>query len=55
VGQQGRLFLKFLVGVLQFLCRLCSSCASDWDCLSKSSVRMLASMVLSTMPMDSVN
>ena len=29
--------------------------ASDCDCLSRSSVRMLASMVLSTMPMLSVN
>ncbi len=29
--------------------------ASDCDCLSKSSVRMLAAIVLSTMPMLSVN
>ena len=36
-------------------CRLCSSWASDCDCLSRSSVRMLASIVLSTMPMDSVS
>ena len=36
-------------------CRLPSSDASDWDCLSRSSVRVLASMVLMTMPMDSVS
>ena len=36
-------------------CWLCSSRASDCDCLSRSSVRLLASMVLSTMPMLSVS
>ena len=35
--------------------RLCSSCASDCDCFSRSSVRMLASIVLITMPIDSVS
>ena len=35
--------------------RLCSSCASDCDCVSRSSVRMLASIVLITMPIDSVS
>ncbi len=35
--------------------RLCSSSASDCDCLSRSSVRELASMVLITMPMLSVS
>ncbi len=36
-------------------CWLCSSRARPWDCLSSSSVRLLASMVLSTMPIDSVS
>jgi hypothetical protein len=35
--------------------RLWSSCASDCDCVSRSSVRMLASIVLITMPMDSAS
>ena len=35
--------------------RLCSSCASVCDCVSRSSVRVLASIVLITMPMDSVS
>ncbi len=35
--------------------RVCSCCASDCDWVSRSSVRMFASMVLSTMPMDSVS
>ena len=34
---------------------LCSSSASACDCLSSSSVRMLAAIVLSTMPMLSVS
>ena len=51
VGQQAGLFLQFLVGFCNSSCWLCSSWASDCDCLSRSSVRMLASMVLSTMPM----
>src|SRR6266404_6208419 len=33
-------------------CRLCSSCASDCDCVSRSSVRVFASMVLMTMLID---
>ena len=36
-------------------CWLWSSCASVCDCFSRSSVRMLASIVLSTMPIDSVS
>ena len=36
-------------------CWLCSSRARPWDCFSSSSVRLLASMVLSTIPMDSVS
>jgi hypothetical protein len=36
-------------------CRLCSSEASDWDCVSRPSVRMFASMVLITIPMLSVS
>ena len=35
--------------------RLCNSLASDCDCSSRSSVRMLASIVLMTMPIDSVS
>jgi hypothetical protein len=33
----------------------CSSSASDCDCLSRSSVRVFASIVLITMPIDSVS
>jgi hypothetical protein len=36
-------------------CWLCSSRARDWDCRSRSSVRELASIVLSTIPIDSVS
>ncbi len=36
-------------------CWLCSSRARPWDCSSSSSVRVLASMVLSTIPIDSVS
>ena len=35
--------------------RLCSSSASDCDCVSRSSVREFASIVLITMPIDSVS
>ena len=52
LGQQLGFFLQLLVGLLQFfLPALQAPCASDCDCLSRSSVRMFASIVLSTMPM----
>ena len=36
-------------------CRLCNSCASDCDWVSRSTVRVLASIVLMTMPMLSAS
>src|SRR5664279_54041 len=35
--------------------RACRSCAWDWDCLSRFSVRVLASIVFSTSPMLSIS
>ena len=55
LGEQARLLLQLLVGLLQLSCCCCSSCVSAWDCFSSSSVRMLAAIVLSTMPMLSVS
>ena len=56
LGQQPRLLLQLLVGLLQLLLpALQLAGASDCDCLSRSSVRMLASIVLITMPMLSVS
>ena len=55
VRQQPRLLLQLLVGRCSSSWRLCSSCASACDCVSRSSVRMLASIVLITMPIDSVS
>jgi hypothetical protein len=36
-------------------CRICSSVASDCDCFRRSSVREFASIVLMTMPIDSMS
>jgi hypothetical protein len=36
-------------------CWLCSSSASDWDCVRRFSVRMFASIVFKTMPIDSIS
>src|SRR5262249_4657076 len=55
VGKQSRLLLELLVVCCSSCCRLCSSFASDCDCLSRSSVRVFASIVLITMPIDSVS
>ena len=49
VGEQARLLLQLLVGLLQL------TRASDCDCLSRFSVRVFASIVLITMPIDSVS
>ena len=53
--QRRGLLLQPVVGLLQlFLLRL-QLAVSNCDCFSSSSVRMLAAIVLSTMPMDSIS
>ena len=51
LGELLRLLLELLVGLLQLLCCVCSSPASCCDCFSRPSVCIVASMLLSTMPM----
>ena len=55
LGELLRLRGQLLVGLLQLVCRVCSSVVSCCDCCSRFSVRMVASMVLSTTPIDCVS
>jgi hypothetical protein len=46
LGEQPRLGAQFFVGLLEFALADCSSTVSCCDCLSRPSVRIVASMVL---------
>jgi hypothetical protein len=55
LAQRGGLLLQRSLVFFSSSCWLCSSVVRSCDCFSSPSVRMLAAIVLSTMPIDSMS